>query len=290
MIPVFFRALGVGAVVVLAGRFDQVHAQEERLVLNPPMSQVFPFDAKPDGLRLKFPVLLNTRTILGPDALLRFIYLDTTAAASPRGGGGGGREGGGHGGGGGHGHHHGNESSSGGDDAGPSPGAGMGDGDAKPNADATEGRDHNDSAQEIRTEIWTQPDLFRQALDEAADIGTTFVYSLPHQTQPLRAALDLPEGMFLGEVNGHVKVLSTTPDSRALQSGVRPDDLILSFEEKIKVVTLHDFVRGYFAIKEETRTTGRPSYSLQVWRPAEGKTISLTVTAPPSLQSFFPSP
>jgi hypothetical protein len=63
------------ALILLAGSPISVHAQEEKLALSPPLSQVFPLTTTAEGIRLKYPVLLNDRTILKPDAILRFVYL-----------------------------------------------------------------------------------------------------------------------------------------------------------------------------------------------------------------------
>jgi hypothetical protein len=86
------------------------HAQEEKLALNPPLSQIFPLDPRPDGMRLKFPILLNEHTILGPNVMLRFIYIDLNAGIHPHGGGGNGEDQGGGSDSGGHGHRHGGSS------------------------------------------------------------------------------------------------------------------------------------------------------------------------------------
>lgn len=263
-------------------------AQEEKLVLNPPLSQVFPLELKPDGVRLTFPVLLNEHTILGPNVVLRFIYIDPNASLHPRGAGG---NGGGQGGGGMGGHHHRGGDSQDGADAGDA-------GDAYTRSASGSGQGANDvasslglldpnkgPASEARTEVWTQVDLFREALDNAADMGTTVVYSSPDKPKTLSTTIDLPDGMLLGEVAGHVQVLGLTDDSEASSSGVRPQDEIRSFAGHAPVTSLHDFVRTYFEVKEASQKSGKP-FSVEVWRPSESKLMTIQIGAP-SLPTLF---
>jgi len=269
--------------VLVLGFLGWADGQEEKLVLNPPLSQIFPLDPKPDGMRLKFPVLLNESTILGPNVVLRFIYVDPNASLHPRGGGNGGNQGGG-GESGGHGHHHGGSSQDSGDaGSGYSRGSsGQGGGAAEEDAsDANKG-----STSEIHTEVWTQASLFRGALNGAADMGTTLVYSVPGKPKPQSTTIDLPDGMLLAEIGGHVQVLGMTGDSKAFQSGVRPEDEILSFESRPPVTSLNDFLRIYLTVKEEARKSGK-SYSIEVWRPSESRLLTIQVAPPPSLPSFF---
>jgi hypothetical protein len=273
--------------VLLVVALRLADGQEEKLVLNPPLSQIFPLDPKPDGMRLKFPVLLNERTILGPNVVLRFIYVDQNAGLHPRGGGNGGDQDGGADSGG-HGHHHGGSSQDG-DDASSAysrsssgqGGSTIQDAPLQDPADTTKG-----PMSEIRTEVWTEADLFREALDDAADQGTTLVYSVPGKQKPLSTTIDLPDGMLLAEIGGHVQVLGLTDDSRIFQSGVHPGDEIRSFAGHPAVASLNDFVRTYLTVKEEARKDGQ-SYSIEVWRPSESKLVTIQISAPPSLPSLF---
>jgi hypothetical protein len=280
------------ALILLAGSPISVHAQEEKLALSPPLSQVFPLTTTAEGIRLKYPVLLNDRTILKPDAILRFVYLDPNAGTRSRGGGGGGTPGAGGGQGGGHGHHHGGGGgggggSSDGDDAGgayargaPSPSST----DAAPPPESK--GDSKDSATEIQTEVWTQASLFHDAFDEAAEAGTTVVYLMPGKQKPQSVQIDLPDGMFLGEIGGHVQVLGLTEDSRAGESGVRPGDEIRSFEGHLPVASLGEFLRVYHSVTESAAKADR-SYAIEVWRPSDAKLETIQVAAPPSLHSLL---
>lgn len=271
--------------VMLVGFFGWANGQEEKLVLNPPLSQIFPLDPKPDGMRLKFPVLLNESTILGPNVVLRFIYVDPNASLHPRGGGNGGNQGGG-GDSGGHGHHQGGSSQDSGDaGSGYSRGSsGRSGGDNAVEEDTSDA--NKDSTSETRTEVWTQASLFRGALNGAADMGTTLVYSVPNKQKPQSATIDLPVGMRLAEIGGHVQVLGMTGDSKAFQSGVRPEDEIRSFEGHPDLTSLNDFLRIYLTVKQETRKSGK-SYAIQVWRPSESRLLTIQVAPPPSLPSLF---
>jgi len=271
--------------VLLVGFLEWADAQEEKLVLNPPLSQIFPLDPKPDGTRLKFPILLNESTILGPNVVLRFIYVDPNASLHPRGGGNGGSPCGG-GDSSGRGHHHGGSSQDSGDagSANSRGSSGQGGGDNLSEQDASD--TNKGSTSESRTEVWTQASLFRGALEGAADMGTTLVYSVPGKQKPQSTTIDLPDGMLLAEIGGHVQVLGLSSDSKAFQGGVRPEDEIRSFEGHPVVTSLNDFLRIYLTVKEETRKNGK-SYSIEVWRPSESRLLMIQVAAPPSLPSLF---
>jgi hypothetical protein len=263
-------------------------AQEEPLILTPPLSEVFPLVPAPDGMRLKFPVLLNERTILRPDVLLRFIYLDPNARSRDMGG-----DDSGHGGGGGHGgHHHGG--GGGGSDGGDadaaysrdSGGGGAPGGAGGPGGNGPPGGGGDKGSQsELRTEVWKDTGLFRDALANATDTGTTFVYNFPGKTKPETASIDLPDGMLLGEVDGHVEILALANGSRSQQSGVQPGDRFVEIEQQ-PVATLRDFERVYPPVKEQAIKSGH-SYAITVWRPAEGKQLTIPIVAPPSIPSFF---
>ena len=271
--------------ILLPGFLRLANGQDEKLVLNPPLSSAFPLDLKPDGMHLKFPVLVNAHTILGSSAVLRFIYMDPNAGIHPRGGGSGGSPGaGGAGAGGGHGRHQGSASQAGGDAGSAYARDPAGDETAAPKDSPPWAA--KDATSEIRTEVWTQADLFRDALDEAAGLGTTVVYSVPGRDKPLSTTIDLPDGVLLAEIGNHVKVLGLTAESRMSQGGMQPGDEIRSFGATRPVSSLKDFQQIYFPLKEDARKSGQP-YSIDVWRPSESKVVTIQVTPPPSLQSLF---
>ena len=276
------NCLLVIALILLPGFVRLADGQDEKLVLNPPLSQAFPLDPKPGEMRLKYPVLLNDHTVLGPNVVLRFIYVDLNAGTHPRGGGNGASQDTG-GSAGGQGHHHGGASSDGGDAGSAYARTPGGDETAAPKDSPGVNKD---AASEIRTEVWIQADLFREALDDAASLGTTVVYSDPSHAKPQSTTIDLPDGVLLAEVGDHVAVLGATADSKMFQAGLQPGDEIRSFGASRPVSSLKDFQRTYFDVKEEARKSGQP-YSVEVWRPSESKLVTIQVTPPPSLQSLF---
>jgi hypothetical protein len=259
------------AVIAILGLLGRAQGQEEKLVLDPPLGQIFPLEARPDGVRLKFPVLLNERTILRPDAVLRFVYIDPNAGLHARGGDG--------------------------DDEGPAPFHHHSDGvlesnphgpqvdrDAFPKGD--DFAPSRGATGEASTEKWNQAAPYRDALDQAAVIGTTVVYSVPGKPKPQSTAIDLPDGMLLAEVGNHVQVLGMTADSTAFQGGVRPGDEIRSFQGNMPVVSLKDFLQTYFTVKEAARKGNQP-YSVEVWRPGESRQLTIQIGAPPNLNPLL---
>jgi hypothetical protein len=263
------------------------HAQDEQLTLTPPLREVFPLQAVPGGVRVKYPVLLNDHTILRPEAILRFIYLDPNPGARAH-------TGGDDGGGGGAFHTRvgpgGSLTSDGPVEHGGGASGGWGNADGNDVAGIYDGDKKDDAKQrksELQKEVWTEPDAFTEALDRATDLGTTLVYSLPPQNRPLAAALDLPEGMLLAEVAGHVRVLGLTETSRAYAGGIRPDDEIRSCNGGGPIATLGDFLREYSETKRQARLSGIPTYAMEIWRPSDGQIVSIQIAAPPTIPTFL---
>jgi hypothetical protein len=272
---------------LLAAETTAPPARGEPLVLDPPLNQIFPLTAAAGAVRVQVPVLINEHTVLRPDDVLRFIYVDPEAGR--------GRSGGddsflkSHVGPGGTVYNdpetgslsHGESTGAAGwgnnptDDA-----AGIFDEDAK-KSDAKRGK------KELQNEVWTRTDIFDEALARANDIGTTLVYSRPSQARAESATIDLPEGMLLAQIDGHVRVLGLDPSSRAYQGGIRAGDEIRSIAGGAPLATLEDFVRAYIATKDHARITGNPGYAVEIWRPSEGQVMSIEVAAPPSIPSFL---
>jgi hypothetical protein len=271
---------------------SSLRAQDEELQLDPPLRESFPLQPVPGGVRVKYPVLLNDHTVLRPEAVLRFIYLDPYAAAHAHVAGAGedNSDGGGF-------KSHvgptGALSSGGaGENNSPLRGGAGGWGNAEGNdvAGIYDGEKKDDSKRrksELETEVWTQQDMFADALDHATELGTIFVYSVPPQTKPITAALDLPEGMLLAEVAGQVRVLGLAESSRAYAGGIRAGDEIRSFNGGSPVATLGDFVREFSATKRQARLSGNPTYAIEVSRPGTDQPVSIQIAAPPTIPSFF---
>jgi hypothetical protein len=261
-------------------------AQQEQLVLDPPLSQAFPLAVRPDGVRVPYPVLLNDHTILRPDALLRFVYVDNNPVLRSHGGGDDGGD------------FHSRVGPGGTltrDDNGATvhgegPGSAWG---SNPNDDNSglfddvKKDDAKSGKKELQDEVWTQKDLFAEAFDHATDVGTTLVYSLPSQKRPQTTAIDLPEGMLLAEIGGHVRVLGLVPQSRAYEAGIRAGDEIRSFGDNAPVATLDDFIRDYANTKHQAKLSGNASYVLGIWRSEVGDVVPVQIAAPPSIPSFL---
>jgi len=246
--------------------------QDDRLVTNPPFEQAFPIESKFGDVKLKFPVLLNSQTILGPEVTLRFIYISNEATAKPPGGaGGGGGSGDGMGG---AGHHHG-APSDGGDMINPGD-AGLNTWDAM--ADPTHSK--GVTSKELQSETWRDVDTFQQALHAANDLGTTIVFARPGE-KPRSATIDLPDGMLLGEIGGHVVVLALTDDSQAGAAGLQPGDQIQAISAQ-PVTSLHTFSTLYYEVAHRAREENKP-YAFQVSRPGQPEPLTIQVGAPPSL-------
>lgn len=275
-------ALGAGSAGI-----SLLRAQVEQLALDPPLSDAFPSENVLNGVHVKYAVLLNDHTILHPEAILRFIYLDPNAGVRSH--------------------------AAAGEDGGPAfrshigPGGsltqgadtmhsrdgaagGWGNADGNDVAGIYDGEKKDDAKRrkaEIQTEVWTQKYLFDDALERATELGTTLVYSVSPQGQPVTASIDLPEGMLLAEVNGHVQVLGIEEESRPYVGGVRPGDEIRSFNGGAPLKSLEDFLRAYEVAKRQAKVSGNITYAMILWRPDNAQTVSVQVAAPPAIPSFF---
>ncbi len=249
------------------------YGQESRLVTTPPLGDALPLETTSAGVRLKFPVLLNAQTVIDPQALLRVVYVNPNAGLHvrseaagevPHASGGFGQ------------HHHSGDFSGGSANG------------ATPSGDFGQDGAANKKmlSQEANAELWKEAGLFREALNAAADLGTTVVYSVPGQPKPLSAEINLPDGMLLGDIGNRIAVLALSSDSEAFQAGLQPQDEIRLLNGQPAPGSLEEFMRLYHAVTERARKAGQP-YSFQVWRPAQSKMITLQIGAPPSLPSMF---
>ena len=245
--------------------------------IQPPLRQSFPLTTATGGIHVKIPVLLNSHTILPPGATLRFIYLDSYAPDRARQEEAQGEVG---------------KTDSGGgqkrSNAGPYGGwSGDSENEYTGFFDHIRKEDAKGSKAELKSEVWTQEEPFRDALDHASEAGTTFVYSSPLQVKTESAVMDLPEGMLLGEENGHVRVLAIEGKSRVYVAGVRPGDEIVSLDNGNPMTALTDFSRQYEATRHKAKVTGRSSYLMQIVRWDNNQPASIEVEAPPTIPSLF---
>jgi hypothetical protein len=286
--PAIFSVRGTGAALTFAlaciALAPAARAQGEQLTLEPPLSQAFPLEATPGGVHVTCPVLVNDHTILRPDACLRFVYIDSTIGT----------------------HTHVDDSTralldgphgtiakdpnTGGNthgEAGPaSAWGGNADDDHSglfdPKKDNTKA-----GKKELQEEVWTERSLFADAFDHAVETGTTLVYSLPAQGRPETTMIDPPEGLLLGEIGGHVRVLAIEPESRPYAAGVRAGDEIRSFGDGVPLASLADFIRAYEAARQEAKVSSSTGYTLNIWRAGEGDVVPVRIAPPPSIPSFL---
>jgi hypothetical protein len=286
----FARGTGAGRVALLAfivsclAPLTAARAQEQQLTLQPPLSQAFPLEATPGGVHVSCPVLVNAHTILRPDARLRFVYIDSAIGTRSHGDDGGrfkSLEG-----------PHGTitkDPNTGGSTHGAGPATAWG---ANPDDDYsglfdTKKDNPKYSKEELQKEVWTDRSLFADAFDHAAETGTTIVYSLPSRDRPETTMIDPPEGMLLGEIGGHIRVLAVEPDSRPYAAGIRAGDEIRSFGDGAPLVTLADFIRAYETTRHEAKISGNTGYTLNVWRDSAGVVVPVRIAPPPSIPSFL---
>jgi hypothetical protein len=259
-------------------------AQEEQLTLEPPLSQAFPLEATPGGIHVSCPVLVNDHTILRPDERLRFVYIDSSIGTHGHGDDGGGFksvEG-----------PHGTitkDPTTGGSTHGEGPANLWGNNPDNDESGLFDPKKDNpkNGKKELQEEVWTDRSLFADAFDHAAETGTTLVYSLSAQERPLTTMIDPPEGMLLGEIGGHIRVLAIEPESRPYEAGIRAGDEIRSFGDGTPLTSLGDFIRDYETAKHAAKLSGNSGYTLNVWRADVGDVVPVRIAPPPSIPSFL---
>jgi hypothetical protein len=266
--------------VILAGAVSTwpaaLDAQQAGLAATPSLGDAMPLIAAADGVHLKFPVLLNAHTVVPPASTLRLVYIDPNAGLHLHDGG----EGGAHMGGGGSLHHHLSDQPT-------AQGINPASVDSFPTTDEPPpGPTSKEVSTLAKSETWRDPQLFREALNGAADIGTMMVYTAPGKPRLLSAEIDLPGGMLLGGPDGKVVVLALTHDSEMRQAGLQPQDEIRAINGQAVPATLEAFAHFYAEITTQARKAGT-SYTTQVWRPSQSSLVGFTVGAPPSIPSMF---
>jgi hypothetical protein len=261
-------------------------------LITPPLSEVFPLDPKPDGMRVQFPVLLDDQTILGPIAVLRFVYnkpiegeqpygpLKTTHSGESTGDQGEASSTQGR-------HHRGGVANQGGSGNGSAESSGPEQSTAISGSTNTLGQLPAKGAGtggsygglEENNVVWVDKFLYVEALDNAVEKSTTVIYSLPPDSKPLAATINFPGGMLLGEFNSHVQVLGLSETSSAYLAGVRPGDEVKSISNSspLSVTTLPDFVRIYATAKQHAEATGQASVSIDFWNPKDSKIITTEI-------------
>ncbi len=88
----------------------------------------------------------------------------------------------------------------------------------------------------------------------------------------------------MGGPGGKVVVLALTADSEAGQAGLLPLDELRAVNGQPVPGNLRGFGHFYRAALDQAHGQ---SYSLEVWRPAESRTVTLQVGAPPSIPKMF---
>jgi hypothetical protein len=287
---IFARGIQTGRIAALALLIFCIvpvitaRAQEQQLTLEPPLSQAFPLAVAPGGIHVSCPVLVNDHTIVRPDARLRFVYIDSNIGAHSHDDDGGSFktvEG-----------PHGTitkDPSTGGSTHGEGPASAWGNNPDNDESGLFDLKKENskESKKELQGEVWTDRSLFTDAFDHAAETGTTLVYSLPAQDRPVTTMIDPPEGMLLGEIGGHIRVLAIEPESRPYKAGIRAGDEIRSFGDGAPLASLADFIRAYENAKHAAKLSGNTGYTLNVWRADVGDVVPVRIAPPPSIPSFL---
>ncbi|WP_202214156.1 PDZ domain-containing protein [Methylacidimicrobium sp. AP8] len=278
------RAAAAMAAFFLSGWWtvSSVPAQETApLKTVPPLSAAFPLVQRGPEVRVRYPLAVNERTVVPPEARLHRLYARPKDARD----------------------------SDGEDRTGkaprrlPMPLGGIRLGGLPMGITAGmrgTGRNGNGKGGAGGTEAWTSAAAFREALDRLDGSDLRLVFSLPAAApqHPGKAAergstpgkdrrkgrrrvrdepLALPLGLLLAERRGAPTVLAVEAGSAGQQAGLRAQDRIVSLDGKPCPRKLSAFL----ALYRRERAAGRTELTLAVARAGNPAPVSLTVPLPP---------
>lgn len=248
-------------------------------LLTPPLAEVFPYDSQIDAMRVKFPILINEETILGPGAVLRFVYNKSSGSPSSPGF---------------FAPDRGTNSDSGqagtyrerrlrADSSNQNGSGGWPNGNLTSDQAASivvkkQGQAYNEL--ELKNTAWIDQFLYMEAFESAEMNATTLVYSLPPDSRPLAATLAFPGGILVGETHGHVEVLGLNETSSPYLDGMRAGDSILSIDNQGPVATLRDYLRFYTAAKTRAGAAGAATIPVQFRAAASGRVMTTQIALP----------
>ncbi len=113
------------------------------------------------------------------------------------------------------------------------------------------------AAQRANKNYWKDEMLFRGLLHKMNLENYFLVFEVPGSPDLLVESLQLPEELFLGEIDGKIFVLTLAKESIAHQKGIVSGAQLLAYNG-VNVKSLEDFRDRYLKEKEEYRNAGKP--------------------------------
>jgi len=236
---------------------------EGPIVTEPHLAVAFPFEQKPEGIGIKYAVLINTVAIVPPNAILRVIYVP------PRG-----------------------------DDAEVKVELHKSN-----SENSWTKKNQIDSSQpklspmQLATKkvaeqtVWPAKSMFQLAFANLNSQDLHIVYMNPTNLQLTDEPINFPEGLFLGDVDGTVTVLAVEKGSPGDESGLKAGDQILKVGGAPMNGNLLTFLDAYRLSKSAAKNANAGSFDLAVRSPKDTSEHITKIKLPISLStSLLDSP
>ena len=136
----------------------------------------------------------------------------------------------------------------------------------------------------IRETKWAEPKRFQLAFDNLRDSDLSLVYLRTNPVDLIDVHFDFPEGMFLAEIDGSVRVLAVEKNSKAMQMGIKAGDVILKIGGISVGNTLEGFAKAYSATKRALETSGKKTFPIAYRPGGTGAETTGEVKAPATLK------
>jgi hypothetical protein len=139
-----------------------------------------------------------------------------------------------------------------------------------------------------RRVVWEVPINFQLALAQLPTDAIHLIYSSSGDERNLDdQRFNFFDGLFLGSPTGGISVLGVETDSRAEQAGFKAGDLILSLGGKPAPRDLAAFPSVYHDVRQEAEDAHASSFPVEIRSTGEAGSHTLNMPTPPMIKSLL---
>ncbi|PTX99605.1 hypothetical protein DB346_17395 [Verrucomicrobia bacterium LW23] len=247
-------ALVLGVVLAILGASASA-ARAQTYDMEPHIALSFPFETRGDTVTVKFPVLVTQRYIIRPGDQLRLAYVPLRA-----------------------------------DDAEVNRARHTGNKDAvltrnmRPDSGPKLTPQQAATKKMVQETKWADYRRFQLAFANLRASDLRLVYLKTDPVDLMDVHFDFPEGMFLGEIDGAVRVISVEKQSRAAGLGIKAGDVITKLGGNPVGGTLEGFIKAYSGLKRSLETSGKATMAISYRPGGTGAETTGETKAPATLK------